>query len=178
VPSVITHPAVALGLAPYFRRSGIGPRVWLLGALCTAIPDLDTIGFRFGIPYGHPLGHRGLTHSIAFALVLAGVLAAVWQHTASMPAFPLALFAYLFLSCVSHGVLDAFTNGGLGVAFFAPFSNQRYFFPWHPITVAPLSVARFFNGRAWPVLASELQWVVAPSALLGLLGVGLARARA
>ncbi len=178
MPSVITHPAVALGLAPYFRKSGVGPRALALGALCTAIPDLDTIGFRFGIPYGHPLGHRGLTHSIAFALVLAGVLAAVWQHSAAMPAFPRPLFAYLFLCCVSHGVLDAFTNGGLGVAFFAPFSNERFFFPWHPIAVAPLSVARFFNGRAWPVLSSELKWVVVPSALLGLAGIGLARARA
>ena len=178
MPSVITHPAVALGLAPYFRKSGVGPRVWALGALCTAIPDLDSIGLRFGIPYDHPLGHRGLTHSIAFALILAGVLAAVWQHSASLPAFPWALFVYLFLCCVSHGVLDAFTNGGLGVAFFAPFSNERFFFPWRPITVAPLGIARFFNGRAVPVLTSEFQWVVVPSALIGLVGLGVARARA
>ena len=27
--------------------------------------------------------------------------------------------------------------GGLGVAFFSPFSNARYFLPWRPIRVAP-----------------------------------------
>nr|HRC76832.1 rhodanese-like domain-containing protein [Kouleothrix sp.] len=32
-----------------------------------------------------------------------------------------------------HGVLDAMTDGGLGVAFFAPFSATRYFFPFRPI---------------------------------------------
>jgi len=35
------------------------------------------------------------------------------------------LFAYLFLATASHGVLDAMTNGGLGVAFFSPFDNRR-----------------------------------------------------
>jgi inner membrane protein len=178
VPSVITHPAVALGLAPYFRRAGIGPRVWALGAACAVVPDLDAIGFRLGIPYDHPLGHRGLTHSVTFALVLAGVLAAVFRRSASLQAFPWSLFAYLFLCCVSHGVLDAFTNGGLGVAFLAPCSNERFSFPWRPIAVAPLSIARFFSGRAVPVLTSELQWVVAPSALLGLIGLWLGRTRA
>jgi inner membrane protein len=28
----------------------------------------------------------------------------------------------------SHGVLDALTNGGHGIAFFSPFLNERYFF--------------------------------------------------
>ena len=37
---------------------------------------------------------------------------------------------YLFLSTASHGVLDALTDGGLGVAFFSPFDQTRYFFPF------------------------------------------------
>ena len=36
----------------------------------------------------------------------------------------------------SHGLFDAMTNGGLGVAFFAPLDNARYFLPWRPIPVS------------------------------------------
>jgi inner membrane protein len=36
-------------------------------------------------------------------------------------------FAFLFLAAASHGVLDAFTNGGLGIALFWPWSGARYF---------------------------------------------------
>jgi inner membrane protein len=57
------------------------------------------------------------------------------------------LFTYLFLATASHGVLDAMTDGGLGVAFFSPFDNRRYFLPWRPIVVSPISIARFFSGR-------------------------------
>ena len=44
---------------------------------------------------------------------------------------------FLFLAIASHGLLDAFTDGGLGVAFFAPFDSTRYFFPVTPIEVSP-----------------------------------------
>lgn len=57
---------------------------------------------------------------------------------------PPMVFLFLFLSISSHGFLDAATDGGLGIAFFRPFSNYRYFFPWNPIVVSPLSVGRFF----------------------------------
>src|SRR5215831_7502105 len=56
-----------------------------------------------------------------------------------------ALFAYLFLATASHGVLDAMTNGGLGVAFFSPFDTTRYFLPWRPIRVSP---SRFGSSLA------------------------------
>jgi hypothetical protein len=39
---------------------------------------------------------------------------------------------FLFLATASHGILDAFTDGGRGIAFFAPFGTERYFFPHHP----------------------------------------------
>jgi hypothetical protein len=40
---------------------------------------------------------------------------------------------YFFVVTASHGALDAMTDGGLGIAFFAPFDNTRYFFPFRPI---------------------------------------------
>jgi inner membrane protein len=82
----------------------------------------------------------------------------------------LMLFGFLFLSTLSHGLLDALTSGGLGVAFFAPFEDRRYFFPWRPIRVSQISVCRFFSATGVRVLCSELQWVWLPAAVVaGLL---------
>jgi inner membrane protein len=80
------------------------------------------------------------------------------------------LFLYLFLCTASHGLLDAFTDGGLGVAFFAPFDESRYFFPWRPIEVSPIGLRSFLSGRAFAVLRSELLWVIAPTLLLYIAG--------
>ncbi len=94
-----------------------------------------------------------------FAAVLATVLAALlspsWRQRGK-----LALM--LFAITVSHDVLDAFTNGGLGVAFFAPFDLQRYFFPWRPIEVSPFSIHRLLSARGAAVLRSEFLWVWIP----------------
>ncbi len=163
MPTVFTHPVVALGLAPFFRDKLPGKRWIAVGALCTVLPDFDTIGFRLGIQYGDLLGHRGLSHSLCFALVLASALAALSRERRG------ALFLYLFLCTVSHGLLDALTNGGLGVAFFAPFDDTRYFFPWRPIAVSPIG-AGFFSERGLDVLRSELAWVIAPSIMVYFTG--------
>src|SRR6266571_2952170 len=76
------------------------------------------------------------------------------------------LWMYLFLATASHGFLDAMTDGGLGVAFFAPFSNARYFLPWTPIHVAPIGLFRFFSMRGLSVFLSEFGWVWIPASLL------------
>jgi inner membrane protein len=167
LPTIFTHPAVALGLAPWFRGALPGKRWIAAGALLTVMPDADTIGFRFGVPYGDVLGHRGLTHSLAFAAVAALAVAAFARERRGI------LWLYLFLCAASHGLLDAFTNGGLGVAFFAPFDDTRYFFPWRPIAVSPIGLGRFLGPRAFAVLRSELLWVLAPSLVLYLVGAKL-----
>jgi len=136
-------------------------------------PDCDVLGFRFGIHYGDLLGHRGLTHSIAFAVALSALVAAVvskWERLVSFR----VLWPYFFLATVSHGILDAFTNGGLGIAFFSPFSNHRYFFPWNPIEVSPIG-AGFFSADGLVVLASEARWIWLPSAVFALAAWGIRR---
>jgi inner membrane protein len=89
----------------------------------------------------------------------------------------LGLWAYFFLATASHGLLDAMTDGGLGVAFFSPFNNTRYFLPWRPILVSPIGVTRFFSSRGLEVVQSELLWIWFPTALL-VLSVRLIRWRA
>jgi inner membrane protein len=175
--SVFSHPAVVLGLRPVFGRPCRSRRVWLLGAACSAIPDMDAAGYWFGIPYGRVLGHRGLTHSVAFAAALAFVLARSVFRGAKWDSSRLAIGAFLFLCTASHGILDAMSNGGLGVAFFAPFDNRRCFLPWRPIEVSPIGTRGFFGARGLAILESELVWVWLPSVALGALASAARRAR-
>ena len=135
------------------------------GALCSVVPDLDVLGFRLGIHYGDFWGHRGFTHSLLFAALLAASVSILAFRC--LPGTGLLwIWGYLFLVTASHGLLDAMTDGGLGVAFFSPFSNDRYFLPWKPIRVSPIGVGRFFTERGWTVLQSELLWIWLPSTLL------------
>jgi len=67
------------------------------------------------------------------------------------------------------------TNGGLGVAFFAPFSDTRYFLPWQPIVVSPISIGELFNRRGLRVMWSELGWVWLPASLIFLVGLAIQR---
>ena len=140
------------------------PAILVTDAILTILPDLDVIGFDYGIPYGHMLGHRGLSHSLPFAFVVSAVVAAVAARLTQLRLGPLWL--YFGMCLASHGLLDAFTNGGSGVAFFAPFSHERYFFPVRPIDVSPIGLDAFLSTRGGRVLGSELAWVWSPSAVL------------
>jgi inner membrane protein len=162
VPSVFTHAAVALSIGSCFYPR-IPPRAVAVGALCAVVPDLDVIGFSFGVHYGDFLGHRGFTHSLLFAALLASV--AIFLSGGKSKAWAL-VWIYLFIATASHGFLDAFTNGGLGVAFLSPFEEHRYFFPWRPVRVAPIGLTRFFSPRGLVVFESELLWIWLPAALL------------
>jgi inner membrane protein len=169
MPSILAHPFVAAGLAPWLRRHGLGLRVAAVGGLCTIVPDADVLGYWWGVPYEALLGHRGISHSLFFAALLAAALtsARAWLAPRASAA---VVFWFLFACTASHGLLDALTDGGLGVAFFAPFSNERYFLPWRPIAVSPLSVTGFFTPRGLAVAWTEARWVVLPSLALGLVG--------
>src|SRR5258708_36934191 len=141
-------------------------RFWVAAVVCAVLPDIDVIGFAFGIQYGDVLGHRGLTHSLLFALVISfATMSLLFSELKFLSRDWTNVFSFFFLVTMSHGVLDALTNGGLGVAFFAPFDNTRYFFPWQPIEVSPIGL-NFFSKRAWAVIASEIEWIWIPSGLL------------
>jgi len=164
--SVFSHAVAALAIGACFYQPGTPKRVWVIGALCSVIPDLDVIGFEFGIRYGDFWGHRGFTHSLLFAALLASAVALLLFRQAVPGLGGFSLWSYFFLATASHGLLDAMTDGGLGVAFFSPFNNTRYFLPWRPIRVSPIGVSRFFTDRGLEVVKSELFWIWLPAALL------------
>lgn len=170
--SAFSHAAAALALGTAFWRPALPARFWILGAACAVLPDLDVIAFRFGIPYEHVLGHRGFSHSLLFAALLAAVVVTLFFSRERQRG---GLWLFFFLATASHAFLDALTTGGLGVAFFAPLENSRYFFPWRPIEVSPLSISRFFTARGLAVLRSEIVWVWLPSLVYAVGVLGLRR---
>jgi inner membrane protein len=163
--TIFTHAIAGVTIGSTFKRSVLPRSLWVCGAICAVIPDGDVIGLRFGVAYDSFWGHRGFTHSLLFAACLALLLTFTVFFSR---AHKLAIAAYLFLATASHGLLDARTDGGLGVAFFSPFDNDRFFFPWNPIHVSPIGI-RFFSPRALEVLLSEFVWVVLPCCVVFIL---------
>ena len=174
--TIFSHPAIALGLFPWFRDVRNHKKILLTGAALTIVPDLDVLGMYAGIPFDHMLGHRGLSHSLLFASILAAIMSAIFAHRKKINA--LAVWFYLFVCTASHGVLDAFTNGGPGIAFFAPFSNERYFFSFRPIEVSTLNIRYFFESQGAGVLANEFVTIWPICLIVLLVGYGWQKRRA
>jgi inner membrane protein len=168
MPSAIAHAAVALAVGSAFPRDAVPRSVWVVGCCCAVAPDLDTIAFRFGIPYSHTFGHRGFFHGLAFAALLSLATSYAISHFTRWRISSSALAAFLVIVTASHGLLDTLTNGGLGIALLSPFSNRRFFAPVRPIAVSPISVPAFFSERGLQVVVSELLWIGVPCVALVL----------
>ncbi len=162
MPTIFSHVAV-----PIATSLGVGKivsrRLFFFATFCAILPDFDTIGFKLGIAYASQWGHRGFTHSIAFA-VLVALLAMCFARLLKSRAW--VVFLLTFIAVVSHPLLDMLTSGGLGVALYWPYSNERVFFDYRPIAVSPIGIANFFSARGWRVIQSELLWVWLPSIIL------------
>lgn len=167
--TLISHPlpllAVGLALGPRI----IPPRLLLAGLLFTLLPDADVLAFKLGIAYADAFGHRGFSHSLLFAGV-CGTLGALACRL--LGCGPLKAFCWISLATASHSLLDAATDGGLGVAWLWPWSEQRFFLPWRPIEVSPF-LHGFFSQRGLDVLASEARWVWLPCLVVALGGSAL-----
>jgi inner membrane protein len=124
-------------------------------AALSMLADADVIAFRLGIPYSAPFGHRGATHSVMFALFAGCAFAALSSRGKDGRFWSLAFVATVV--AVSHPLLDALTDGGLGVALLWPFSNARFFAAWRPIPVAPIG-ARMLSSYGLHVLLIETLW--------------------
>ncbi|WP_299105816.1 metal-dependent hydrolase [uncultured Tenacibaculum sp.] len=161
--SIFGHALTAVAIGTSFSKAIQDKRFWILGIVCTIIPDADVLGFQYGIPYESFWGHRGFSHSIVFS-VLFGILITLLFYSKVLLSKKGLLYILFFSLCtISHALLDALTNGGMGVALFAPFDNTRYFFPWRPIQVSPLGASRFFSEWGLRVIYSELLWIGIPA---------------
>ena len=182
MPTIVTHAIAASAIGAWTtrrRRDRERPRLprgfWLLTIACAMLPDADVVAFDLGLDYGHMFGHRGFSHSLLFAVLMGAVMTAALGRGAFREA-RLRLFVHFALVTASHGLLDALADEGLGVAFFAPFSGERYFFPWQPLEVAPIGGHGFFTAREvrgglrWvEVFWSEIKYVWLPAGMAVLI---------
>ena len=157
--SIFGHAVVGLTITKLFDKNE--KRLLLLAIVSSFLPDIDVLAFNFGIPYSHPFGHRGFTHSIIFAVLWAVLLASIFSKQSK-----LKWFLVIFLSTISHGLLDAMTSGGRGVGFFIPFNNERIFLPFREIIVSPLGIDRFFSEWGLQVILSELKYIFIPCMII------------
>lgn len=158
--SVFGHTIVGVTLVKLFTSKHT-KLLLLFAVISTLLPDIDVIAFNFSIPYSHPLDHRGFTHSILFALIWALLL--MWFIGKKDK---IAWFVVIFLSTISHGVLDAMTSGGRGVGFLIPFNNERFFFPFRDIKVSPIGIKKFFSEWGLQVIISEIKYILIPCLLI------------
>lgn len=162
--TIFSHPLVPFAMGFGLGSQIIPRRLLWLGACLSILPDVDVAAFPLGIPYASPFGHRGFTHSIIVAFAVAAFCCLFHYR---LHASRLAVLLFCWITMASHPLLDALTDGGLGVALLWPFSNRRFFFPWHPIAVSPIGGA-FFSVRGWAVLRSELHSVWMPCVAVGM----------
>jgi inner membrane protein len=167
--SAITHFIVGGALAlPAIESeiSNVLPK-WAIpvsAGLVAVAPDFDTLAMGlFAIPYNSFFGHRGFFHSPFFLLIASAILAAI--VTRRQPWRVTARLAAIWAVCaITHPLLDAMTDGGLGVMLLFPISTARLFLPWRSIHVSPLSVSRFFDSVGY-ILRSELPFCVCATAI-------------
>lgn len=158
--SIFGHAMVGFTVSKIATRN-VSKQLIILAIISSILPDADVLAFNFGIPYTAPLGHRGFTHSIIFAILWTSAIVFLFGKTNKL------LYALvIFLSTISHGILDAMTTGGKGVGFFIPFDNERYFFPWQVIKVSPIGVERFFSEWGIKVILSELKYIIIPCLII------------
>jgi len=160
--SAFGHAFAAIAISAGFPGRIQTRKIIIAGVLCSILPDADVIAFAFDIPYGSFFGHRGFTHSLLFAVLVALGVTRLFFHEDITGRLGSRLALYLFACTASHSLLDAMTSGGLGVAFFSPFDNGRYFLPWTPIRVSPIGALSFFSAKGIAVLKSEFIWIGIP----------------
>lgn len=162
MPTIFSHAAVAVITGRAFLDCRVSFWFWLLVAVCAMIPDADVITRSFGVPRGSMFAHRGFTHSIFFAVLFGTIAALIARKFLRVKLSLLKLAAFFAVATFSHPLLDMLTDGGSGAALFAPFSNERFFFPWRPVEVSPIGLG-FFSQRGWAVITSEFVWLWLPS---------------
>ncbi len=169
MPSVISHAAAAAAISIALAPEDTPGRFWPIAIVTTVLPDADSAFFYFRIPYSSVLGHRGFFHSPFLDLFVSLALVLLFFRDLA-PFSPRWWYYFLLLWLVwtSHGLLDALTNGGRGVAFLYPFSSKRFFFPWAPLQVAPIRIKSFFSSWGLAVFKSELLWIWLPGLMFVL----------
>jgi inner membrane protein len=174
MPTIFTHAVVPAAIALGLGKKAIPRPLLYAGMILSVFPDADCGTFAMGIAYESQFGHRGFMHSLVFAAAMAGLW--TWRNMEfnvdGNTVKRWVVFAYLFVSMASHGLLDMLTDGGKGVALFWPFLDERLFFPATPISVSNIGLS-FLSERSIGVLKDEFVVIWLPCLVLGGVAFGL-----
>lgn len=157
--TIYTHALVGLGLAKVLTSRRKPILFWVLAGFLPMVPDFDVFSYS---AYGSVMGHRGFTHSLCFALGTGFLIAGLTYRHFKMKFW--LLCGLFFLITASHGILDAFTNGGFGIPLLWPFDERRYG-PYGPINVADIAF-EFPDPRTSRAVRTELLYVWLPTMVL------------
>ena len=124
MPTAISH-IIAGSVAGYtLSEDRNNALLWMAFMLLSVLPDFDVAAFSLGIPYAHTFGHRGFFHSLAFCFLCSLFFAMLFYYRKGTGRFSFVRgVAVFFIVSSLHPVLDMFTNGGMGIGLFIPFSN-------------------------------------------------------
>jgi inner membrane protein len=172
MPTILTHAIIPLAAGLALGPSRLAKPVLVTGIVLAMLPDADVISFKLGINYADQFGHRGASHALLVAAAVAALVTMIMR-----PSNAKRTFLFLFFSMASHGLLDAFTSGGLGPALLWPLSDARTFAAVTPIRVSPIGIG-FFSGHGVIVIVSEMLWVWIPAGIMALGGWAFLRERA
>jgi inner membrane protein len=157
--TILTHMVIPCAIRIIAGKKKVPGMLLFYACVASILPDIDVLSFKLAIPYESDLGHRGISHSFSFA-ILIGVFGSMVSRY--LGCSKLTAFLVLFVSTLSHPLMDALTNGGHGVALLWPISSERFFFPWQPIEVSPIGLKLFFSERGLKVMMSEFVTIWLP----------------
>lgn len=156
----LTHIVLGACTGEAIAGQRIGKKAMLIGAFANTLPDIDVVSGLWLDTDDSLLAHRGFTHSFAFVVLAAIVLAFLfrrWKRSESVSfRFWFSFFAFeVFL----HILIDAFNAYGTG--WFEPFNHYRISFdtifvadPFYTVWlmiafIALLFLARGSASRPW-----------------------------
>lgn len=120
----LTQAVLGAAIGELVLGKKMGNKAALAGAIVGTIPDLDVALYLFYSPFEMLSIHRGLSHSIAFTLLGALLIAFILSKLRWFRGVPYnVLVLFVWLGLFTHVLLDTFT--AYGTQLLLPFSNQR-----------------------------------------------------
>lgn len=108
----ITQAALGAGICGAMLGRFHGRKALVAGAVLATLPDLDVV-IRYADPVSAMINHRGFSHSLFVLTALAFLLTAILRYWRPSPHYGAQrLFWTLWLTLVTHPLLDAFTAYG------------------------------------------------------------------
>lgn len=141
----ITQAALGAGICGAMLGRAHGRKAYAAGAALATLPDLDIL-IRHADPLSAMINHRGFSHSLLTLTALAAALAWLYRRWRPNPAYSGAwLLAALWLTLITHPLLDAFTSYG-----------TQLFWPWRPTPTAWSALFIIDPFYTLPLLAAAI----------------------